>query len=172
MESRALPAPLLAVADELEEAGQDYPEFVDDSYVTASGPECIGNILREKMERHMELEGLRIAYLWQEEMKRAGRVVLGKASVANKKVKHFAEVDFVIEVSRSEWENLTTLQRVALIDHELMHCTVNLKGKAKTRGHDLEEFRDIVKDYGLWQPDVEAFAKIAAEQLTMSFAGT
>ena len=56
---------------------------------------------------------------------------------------------FVLEFSYYIWKKLTPEQRVALVEHELCHCTVK-EGKPSMRGHDHEEFIGIIKIHGLW----------------------
>ena len=72
---------------------------------------------------------------------------------------------FVIEVAHEPWQSLTDRQKQALVDHELCHLDVELtdKGETKlvTRGHDLEEFNEVVKRHGLWRPTVVEFAEVA-----------
>jgi hypothetical protein len=78
---------------------------------------------------------------------------------------------FVIEIARDLWIGQTEAQRKALVDHELSHLDVELDDngdrKLVMRGHDLEEFTDVVKRHGLWRPTVAKFAEVAkAAQLT------
>jgi hypothetical protein len=78
---------------------------------------------------------------------------------------------FVIEISASVWEGLDERGRRALVDHELMHCTIeftdDLEMKLAIRGHDVEEFFGIVRRHGLWKGDIEQMAIVTAEQLRM-----
>lgn len=80
------------------------------------------------------------------------------------------EVDFfVIEIAANTWRTLTDEQKVALVDHELCHCiteipeTVDKDRKLVIRGHDLEEFAAVVRQHGLWRPDIEAFMANSAQ---------
>lgn len=53
--------------------------------------------------------------------------------------------------------NLT--QKAALIDHELCHCDYDdVEEVAGIRGHDVEEFREIIERYGLWRQDLVEIA--------------
>ena len=60
----------------------------------------------------------------------------------------------------------------ALLDHELVHCELARDPKTQAikrdecgnpvyriRGHDIEEFREIVERHGLWKSDLESFAE-------------
>lgn len=81
---------------------------------------------------------------------------------------------FVVEIAEPIWAVLDEPQKVALVDHELSHCTTAIDEKTgdlklKMRPHDLEEFSAIVRRYGLWREDVEAFLKAAADGGQLSF---
>lgn len=71
---------------------------------------------------HPHLQEARIAYLWLQSIEQKGRTVLGRASIANAKVRFFAHVEYVIEFNWVAWQELGPHQRAALVDHELMHC--------------------------------------------------
>lgn len=66
---------------------------------------------------------------------------------------------FVMEIAQDMWATASEQQKAALIDHELSHFGVDPeKGTFVIRGHDIEEFADVVARHGLWQPDLEVFA--------------
>lgn len=79
---------------------------------------------------------------------------------------------FVVEVAFDTWGRLTPEQRVALVDHELCHLSVDRDDDGglvlSLRGHDLEEFGCIVRRHGLWKSDVTRFAGEVVEQLALS----
>ena len=121
--------------------------------------------------------------------KARGRLVLGKARKISGLNAHLVGLEqddelhepvdfFVIEVSHRAWEILTEAQRVALVDHELSHFDVEIPDDAEEDrkllvvGHDLEEFTAVVRRHGLWRPDVEAFAKVASQQLALPLGDT
>ena len=68
---------------------------------------------------------------------------------------------FCIVISHPVWEVLPQKHRDALVDHELCHCGVEVdeKGEVKLvlRNHDVQEFSEIVRRYGPWNPDVQEF---------------
>jgi len=139
-------------------------------------------------EHHQEIE------LWMDEIryvfrdkaqKSKGRIVLGKAHKVGGMacyLIHSAPGDlnefgdqagdmFVVEIAADAWENLTTRQRIALVDHELCHFTIEIdEGTGeivrKIVGHDVEEFNVIASRHGAWKPDLTEFAE--ALQLKMS----
>lgn len=116
-----------------------------------------------------------------------GRLVLGKCKKASDLDRELAPFDFVILLNRDFWQNprVTEQQRLALLDHELMHAAVaydeNGDAKCDERGrtvyrlrkHDLEEFSAIASRHGCWKRDIEAFAQALrlAEQQTTGWVG-
>jgi len=72
---------------------------------------------------------------------------------------------FVIEFSKPIWDQLTKNQKHALVDHELSHCWLDEEGALKILPHDVEEFSGVIKRHGLWRPDIEHFAEIAAKHV-------
>lgn len=104
---------------------------------------------------HQHLVNLKVCYLFREKISEK----LGVAMRASGKLAHFTGFDFVIEFNWSAWLQLSSTQRIALVDHELCHCVLDDDGYPAMRKHDVEEFGDIVKRYGLWRPDLAAFSK-------------
>ena len=128
-----------------------------------------------------------IRYLFRDDIPTSnGRTVMGKArkvsglacylalaegQVANTFEDH-EEVGtdmFVIEVSEPVWERLTAAGQEALVDHELCHLAWQENPKTGflkrvIRGHNVEEFNEIIRRHGLWKPDLKEFAK----QLTLT----
>lgn len=83
--------------------------------------------------------------------------------------------DFIMILDAGWWEQAPPAAREVLVFHELCHCAIKLDrdGEQKftdegnpvwdLRGHDLEEFNEVVRRYGAWAPDVVAFLRAAAE---------
>ena len=79
------------------------------------------------------------------------------------------QVDYVIEVGLDQWARLEARERRIVLDHELCHgAGQDDEGRWTLVGHDLEEFRAIVRRYGKWSPDVELFVNEVA-QLPLAF---
>lgn len=130
---------------------------------------------------HAHLNGVRIDYVFIDKAPKVkGKEVAGRARkvsglnafLACKYEMPEAEDFFVIEIAVPFWERYTAEQRIALIDHELCHCEIDEDGNLTMRGHDLEEFAEIVKRHGLWDNDVETFAKVIATQLPLDYMRT
>lgn len=72
---------------------------------------------------------------------------------------------FVIEISKEVWDAISQSQKIALVDHELMHCSYDdEKDQITLRPHDCEEFTGIVERHGLWRGDVERLVEAAREK--------
>jgi hypothetical protein len=139
-------------------------------------------------EHHHHLIDARISlawrYGWTEDQD--GRLKLGQA----KKLSDFdrelrtdagEEIDLVILLNFEAWNDagFTREHQLALLDHELCHFQVAVDEDGETkldernrqiyriRGHDVEEFTEIVSRHGIWKSDLEKFAKQAAAKLPL-----
>ena len=90
------------------------------------------------------------------------------------RAKLFGEVpDFIMILDAEWWTQATPLQREALVFHELLHADHMLDKEGEPRfddegnpiwglrGHDIEEFNDVVERYGAWSPDIGRFIQAA-----------
>lgn len=99
-----------------------------------------------------------------------GHVTIGQCKKASDLDRELAAFDFVILLSKEFWRVASERQRIALLDHELMHAAVKYdadgepvvdeRGRQvyRTRKHDLEEFVDVVARHGCYKRDLEQFA--------------
>lgn len=83
--------------------------------------------------------------------------------------------DFIMTLDSEFWTQATPLQRRALVDHELKHAGQQTDREGEPRfteagdpvwgivAHDLEEFDDIVREYGAWKGDIARFVRAARE---------
>ena len=73
------------------------------------------------------------------------------------------EESFQIVVWKKAWDELKVEQREALVFHELKHAAIEFDRdgfpRLTTVGHDIEEFDEVVRRYGVWLEDVESFAQ-------------
>jgi hypothetical protein len=131
---------------------------------------------------HPTLRGIRIEYVFREKAGlRHGRLVAGSAKkitgvnalLATPGARSSEDLEFfLVTIARDVWDRSTASRRIALVDHELQHCHVQLDdvtGEAvlAMRGHDIEEFAAIVQRHGLWTDDLEMFVTaLPAEQLS------
>lgn len=102
-----------------------------------------------------------------------GIKTLGKCKRASALDRELHEYDIVVLLNEEWWKNeqVTSLQKDALLDHELCHATVKEDAFGdpvrderdrivyRMRRHDLEEFACIAERYGVWKRDLEKFAQ-------------
>ncbi len=126
--------------------------------------------LIEKFHKH--LRDARIGFLFRSQASRSqGLIVLAKAQLVTARWKPLLkeELDFIIWIAENYWvEELTAKQRTALLDHELCHCAGEW-GEWTMRGHDIEEFNQILSRHGEWHPALEEAGE--ALQLGLGLAG-
>lgn len=151
----------------------------------------LGSILIAKYHPH--LADAKILYLFTDQKrKKCDRVKVGSAAKMNAMQRFLASSmesvesgpDFILLFDKNWWEVVEEPQQRALVDHELMHCSVSVKsglswirledGEDKgdysewrwsMRGHDVEEFKAVIERHGWWKSDIreQEFAKQAKQ---------
>lgn len=125
-------------------------------------------------KHHEHLRLVRIEYVFADGViKSKGKELLGRAKkksgldafLAANSDEDEPQPFFVIEISKPAWDLLDKKQKLALVDHELCHCLWDVDKGIYMRAHDVEEFSEIIKRHGLWEPGVELFATIAAKHV-------
>ena len=127
---------------------------------------------------HSHLADAKILYLFTSaKRKKCDRVRLGSAQKLSGLLRYLSSgtaasvadgYDFVVLIGSNEWRSLEEHQRMALVDHELSHCwryeKVDRKGNTTDRwglrGHDLEEFTDVVARHGLWRMEHKTMNRV------------
>lgn len=134
-----------------------------------------------RAEHHFEIAAAKIALAWKKGIKpdADARLTLGYCTKATDLQRELIDFDFVIVLNKEVWEDpeFSQAQKKALIDHELCHAArsrdedgnlrTDSKGRPvwRLRGHDIEEFREIIDRHGCYKRDLEMFAKtILAKQ--------
>lgn len=105
-------------------------------------------------QHHRRLEGCKIAVLMKEKATESkGKLQLAEASIPPAKMSPILDdkYDFVIVIAQDRWGTMSEEQREAVVDHELCHCIY--EGCAAIRGHDFEEFAEVVHRHGMWRAD-------------------
>jgi predicted metallopeptidase len=104
---------------------------------------------------HVNPEHVHIVFKDSEKSKWKARVRLVKGlyqTLTNKPI--------AMEVWKADWLNSNEAQRAAVMYHELTHIAFDEeKGSYKLRHHDVEDFFDVVKEFGLSYESAEAFFK-------------
>jgi len=133
---------------------------------------------------HWYLRDARIGLLWvTPNMVKKGKLTIAAARRATSLLGYYSKCDFIIEISKDAWAELTSQEKLASMDHELRHCSVTADAEElKTRmgegdqvefvwtirPHDAEVFAaDMVKNSAT--PGVENFKK-QVRQLELDFA--
>lgn len=154
----SLPKALEPVAAELHDACNvallaAWPEDPKPTYTDAAQPAAIARCLRKVI--HDNLAGAEIAWLFKETL---GDTLGAKMARASGAQGHLAEVDFYCVVSWEKWRMLSHRARVALVDHELCHCSKDVdSGKYVIVEHDIEEFTAIAARWGTWRLELKRF---------------
>lgn len=133
-----------------------------------------------RAENHFDTAEAKIALAWRKGTKpnADGKIVLGRCVKANDLQRELVDYDFVIVINKEFWEDpeFDRAKKLALLDHELCHAAPALdpdgepmrdtKGRAvwRVRGHDVEEFEEIVSRHGVWKRDLERFAEAIARR--------
>lgn len=141
-------------------------------YALAQEAQTLGAELIPKYHPH--LENCRVEYVFNEAaMKSKGKELFARAKKKSgldaflfaPPTEDEPKPFFVIEINKQAWDVLNKKQKRALVDHELCHCLWDVEKGLYMRTHDVEEFSEIIKRHGLWQPDVQHFAEIAAKHV-------
>jgi hypothetical protein len=111
------------------------------------------------------------AYRWKRKGgKKQGKAILAKCDKLSGSAKHFGKVDFLIWLSTDHCRDLDISQEqyTAIVYHELLHADVEIdeetgNEKPVIRGHDVEEFGQVIRDYGRWKHDLEVFADLCQQ---------
>lgn len=154
-------------------------------YSPAPEAEKIGERLVRDV--HTRLVDVRIDYVFRDKAaKKHGKEVGGTARkisglnaflARDRDEGDIGEDFFVIEIAEDIWRTLTPPQRRALVDHELTHCTFEFDEAKNTvtlgiRGHDIEEFAEVVQRNGIWEDGLAEFAQATKTQLDLFFDST
>lgn len=115
-------------------------------YVRSTVASDIAAGLMEGIARLGALRQFSIHYLFRnkETWESQGRDVLGQMKRPSGLLKEYASADYIVLLNWQAWQNMTPMQRVALVYHELRHGTPD----GKVRGHDFEGFFDELALFG------------------------
>ena len=143
----------------------DKPDYWRDSALDKLAEEV-------RMKHHEHLHDAEISYLMTKKpMNRGGKAIAGKAKLSKGLIGFYSKADFIIIIDAAYWDNFDVPQRRALVDHELKHCSYEDHEEGNRtwiiRGHDIEEFTDIVDRHGLWHDDLKTFDQAVGRQLEL-----
>jgi len=120
---------------------------------------------------HAELSSARIRYVFVDKASmKSGKPVPGKARRITGAMEFLTDADFVIEVAADVWNEMTSEQRMALVDHLLEYCTgeedeedAGAPMKWRLREPDVKEFGTILHRHGAWNENLANFVNIARQ---------
>lgn len=75
----------------------------------------------------------------------------------------FGKFDFLILVSRYQWDQADARMRQAAVAHALSHCGLTEKSVPMIEAHDYEDFGTVAKRFGAWSEG----GRIVAKQLRL-----
>jgi hypothetical protein len=136
-------------------------------YTPAPEVKNIANKLIDKYHSH--LREARIIYLFRDKpIKSKGKELYGKASKVSSKYNAFTGADFIIEITEQAFLSMEHKTQVALIDHQLSHCFIDIEGHRSILSHDFEGFNSILKRHGFWHSDLQMMKK-RLQQMELPF---
>ncbi len=157
-----LPAQLEEDYEQLQEiiTMVEVPEepFETENYPEATQVRRIAEVLMDAIGTHLPLRHRKIRYVYRDGMKSSGQTVLGKASKVGTKWREIADVEFLVQINHPLYQYLPPHRKIRTIDHELCHLTLDDDDEPAGRNHDIEEFNEIVRRWGL-DPDQEDFGE-------------
>ncbi len=130
----------ISVVDDLE------PDYTEAPEVKATALEII-------REHHQHLASANIGYMFRntKSWKSQGQDIRGKAYKVTGWQAAATGWDFLIMIYRPAWDEMDEDTRLALVDHELMHCGLDANHNWTIHGHDFEDFLAVVKRHGAWK---------------------
>jgi len=142
-----------------------------EKYEDAPMVESLARELIEKYELHDAKEA-HVKYLFY---KADESSYLGKCSRATGKWSYLTGYDYVIEIWKPFWDSATDQARRAVVYHELLHIQkkVTKKGKVRwlIRKHDVEEFLEVVQEFGPWSTMMQELKRLINENIPSESRG-
>lgn len=122
--------------------------------------EDYNKMARELIDKRPELEDIKngdvtiICLSSSHEKKKADKKVLGQCEKISEKYKWGIPCDFTITVFEPNIEGFTEEQLYILLFHELLHVGVDGE-RLYIKGHDLEDFKAIIDEFGTGWDEVD-----------------
>lgn len=100
------------------------------------------------------LSDIPICFMTSDEEKKQNRkIVHGQCYKVNQRYKYFCPYEFMIVIYEQNVCSFSDRQLEILIEHELRHCGIDDSGnetKYYVVPHDVEDFNEIINQYGLY----------------------
>ena len=128
---------------------------MDDSYsITETYSEWAEQIIKDKRPDILNA-GISVGFISSTKIKKHGKIklVLGECKKVDELHRLFCPYDFLIIIYELNCEGMSDGQMKILLWHELEHIGIDPEsGKPFVKPHDVEEFDDIIDEFGLhWQ---------------------
>jgi len=109
-------------------------------------------IKNEDALKNTDISAAKIEYLLV--FPQINKFTAGRCYRANKHIKFFADLDYIIEISGELWHQLDEETMKLLVLHELLHIHVGYNDKKasyifKLKDHDVKDFQYIISKYGI-----------------------
>lgn len=155
-------------------------------FLTKTGETTLDQVpyeyLDEVVAGHLpDLVDLNIGIAWHKDLKpdRDGKVLLGRCMLQGDLHRQMTGIDVIVLLNHTWWMDprVEEKQRKALLHHELCHVGImkddngdavkdeRSKIRLYPRKHNIEEFDEVIKDWGIWKDDLArtAQAMLAAD---------
>ena len=111
----------------------------------------VGSTIIQDKRPDILAAGIAVGFVGSNKEKVVSRnhVVFGECKKVDEIYKLYCPYDFLIIIYEANCTGFTEEQMKTLIWHELNHIGIDDKGKAYKRTHDVEEFDDIIREYGM-----------------------
>lgn len=125
---------------------------------------------------HPHLREAQVAYLFhRESWKSKGAVISGKAQVVPEQWRFLSGYELLVMINETVWQGLSEMGRRVLLDYELSHFAPPVAGKNgdkrwSLRDHDLQEFSEVVRRYGICIGDPRLLKNTASQMELHSLA--
>ncbi|MBK7086888.1 MAG: hypothetical protein IPH53_20480 [Flavobacteriales bacterium] len=150
-------------------------DFGDGEFLESLPLRELGERLIQEYDELNWLADYSVRYLWKASGgKSSGNPTLGKCILTSGLVLYFAHVDWVIWLG-ADWlrEFEFNEDKVeALLYHELLHPVLKEQKEGKppkpgARGHDFEDFTDVIRRYGFWFDNLQRVKKAVQGRLAL-----
>lgn len=91
---------------------------------------------------------IKIGYIMSQERKQGAKTVYADCRKVNVVYSAYIPFDFIVTFYESNVSMLNENQQKILMKHELQHIEIGPRGPA-VRPHDIEDFSNIIEDYGI-----------------------
>lgn len=148
----------------------------DDPYADAPDLSRMGSRLIKAYEDFKPLRGVIIRYYWKRRggMMNGGPVYSLTSRISGLAKHHMKQGDYaiVLAVDNCKAAGYGAREVEAELFHSLCHLRQNDDGEIKIVGHDVNDFRRAIEEYGLYRPQLVTFAdaiqEILAEQAELT----